>query len=300
MRLFSVLFILIAAVFWSCDKNEVYSPDGLIIKGSGSFRFRDYSGLANDPLQVYYHVPEGLASNRPVLLVFHGGGRDGAFSRDALIEKADKKRFALLVPEFSRDQYPGGDAYNLANIFEDGDRPTPETLNPRKEWSFSLIDSLFNNFKNRSGLTTARYDVFGHSAGGQVAHRFLYFWPEASCNRIVAAAAGWYTMPDPLVDFPYGLGKSPAEQDDLSTFFSRPLIVVVGSKDNDPNASSLRRNAQVDRQGDDRLERAEYFFRESAQQAKKVGSVYAWQFKTLQGVGHDFTANAQYAADLLY
>jgi pantothenate kinase type III len=53
-------------------------------------------------------------------------------------------------------------------------------------------------------------------------------------------------------------------------------------------------------QGDDRLERAQYFYQESVQIAQNQNLSINWQYKTLTNVGHDFEANALYAMDLLY
>lgn len=144
------------------------------------------------------------------------------------------------------------------------------------------------------------HNIFGHSAGAQFAHRFLMFKPQAKYNRIVAASAGWYTMQDNQLDFPYGLKASPIENDDLSYIFSTPLTVMIGTADNDPNAPSLRHTSQAEAQGANRLERAQYFFTESRQLALVQGLTFNWQYKTLPLVGHDFNATGLAAADLLF
>tara|TARA_B100001115_G_scaffold182217_1_gene177958 strand:+ start:2102 stop:3004 length:903 start_codon:yes stop_codon:yes gene_type:complete len=300
MRQVFLLFCLLTGL-WSCDKNEVISPQTAQgLEGTGLYHFKAYPNLAAGGLPVFYHVPADLPANAPVLIVFHGNGRDAEYSRDQLIAKANRLKFALVVPEFSSDAYPGGDKYNLGNIFEDGDHPSESTLNPKEEWTFSVIEPLFENFKTRTGLSTTQFDVFGHSAGAQVAHRYLFFWNDAPMNRVVAAAAGWYTLPDTSVQFPYGLGASPAENADLSTFFSRPLTIVIGTADNDPNAASLRQTPQARAQGTNRLARAQYFYQQSIQQAQAIASPFSWQYRELQNVDHDFEATSAFAADLLY
>lgn len=295
------VYLTVALVILGCDKNEVVAPQAITdLTGTGSFTFKSYAPLADKPISVYYHVPTNLVENSPILLVFHGNNRDAAPSRDALIAKADKLGFAVLVPEFSRALFPNSDQYHLGNIFEDGDRPSPQTMNPMEEWTFSLIDPLFEHFKNLTGLTNPTYDILGHSAGGQVAHRYIYFWNNARFNRVVASASGWYTMPDRSIEFPYGLEKSPAEQLPYNAMFSVPLTVLIGTADNDPNAASLRHTTEADAQGSNRLARAQFFFQQSAATAQANNSNFAWQYKTMNNVGHDFTASAAYAADLLY
>jgi hypothetical protein len=107
-------------------------------------------------------------------------------------------------------------------------------------------------------------------------------------------------MPNTAIDFPYGLAQSPAESQSLRSYFEQDLTVLCGTRDNDPNANSLRRNSRADVQGDDRLERAQYFYQESVQIAQNQNLSINWQYKTLTNVGHDFEANALYAMDLLY
>ena len=108
-------------------------------------------------------------------MVLHGGSRNANDYRDAFIEKSNSLGFIVVAPEFSHASFPGGDSYNLGNIFVDGDNPTSETLNPEYEWSFSIFDPLFTYVKDLTNNTSQTYDVFGNSAGGQVAHRLLLF-----------------------------------------------------------------------------------------------------------------------------
>ncbi len=302
-RLYSVLMAIV--LLWSCDNakkiNQEPGPDAeLTLRGTGNFKFTPSVPLNGKPVQVYYHIPQNATSQSPALMVFHGAGRDAKESRDALVAKANQFNFITLVPEFSDEYYAGGDEYNLGNIFEDGDHPSPETLNPEAEWTFSVIDPVFDFFKQKSGLATDAYDVFGHSAGAQFAHRLLMFRPNAKYKRVVAASAGWYTMPDNSVDFPYGLKESPAENGDRKATFSTLLTVIVGLKDNDPNASGLRHNSKADAQGDDRLERAQYFYTESKNIAQSQALGFNWQYQSLPNVDHDFNATSTAAANILY
>ena len=44
------------------------------------------------------------------------------------IDKANEYGVILIAPEFSDLDFPSGNAYNLGNIFIDGNNPSPETL----------------------------------------------------------------------------------------------------------------------------------------------------------------------------
>ena len=303
MRILNVIFLtfLIGIGLAGCDKNEVIVPDNNTgLKGTGDFVFSSYAPLADKPVRVFYHIPSSTTPLSPVLMVFTGAGRDAEASRDDLIAKADQKGFLVVVPEFSDQYYPGGDQYNLGNIFEDGDHPSPATLNSEDVWTFSIVDPIFNEVKTMTGNESATYDVFGHSAGAQFAHRLLMFKPNAKINRVVEASAGWFTMPDPTVNFPYGTGQSPLQGSNLSYFFSNEMTVMVGALDTDPNSFNLRHTSGADAQGFNRVERAHYFFNESQILAGNAGQTFNWSFVSLPNVGHEFGPEAFAAADILY
>lgn len=133
----------------------------------------------------------------------------------------------------------------------------------------------------------APVDLFGWSAGAQLAHRAAMVTP-SRVRRLVVAAAGWWTFPDPEVDWPLGWRGIPAGWDCLGprAFLRIPTLVVVGTADTgrDPN---LRADPVIDlRQGLSRLERARRFSRALRAAGGEVTLV------ELEGVSHDFEAAA--------
>ena len=206
------------------------------------------------------------------------------------------------MPEFNDIDFPGGDAYNLANIFEDGDNPSASTLNDESDWTISVLDPIFDHVRDLTDNETSRYDLFGHSAGSQVAHRFLLFKPTNKTNKVILSAAGWYTVPNISIDFPYGLNKGPFMYSTgiLDEFFFKNISVIVGTEDNDPNAASLRHTDEAELQGAHRLSRAEHFFNESQNIANQINSPFNWQFQTVPNVGHQYNIMAGVASEFLY
>ncbi|MEM6262739.1 MAG: hypothetical protein AAGI38_09550 [Bacteroidota bacterium] len=296
---YPTLLFLLLLVFSACDNPVEIPPTDAEYEGSGVFTYTDYAPLASQPIRVFYHIPEDPGPNTPILFVFHGGDRNGANYRDAWREQANQRGFMVFVPEFSSTYYPGGDAYNLGNVFEDGDNPSASTLNDEPEWTFSIVEPLFLHIKEAMQNTGRSYKVYGHSAGAQFVHRMLLLKPNNSFGTTVASASGWYTVPDVGIRFPYGTGESPAAQSDLSSFFERDLIVMVGENDSDPNSPGLRRNPTVDLQGNNRLERAQHFFQRSQQIADSLQANFNWRYEALPGVGHDFQPTIRRAAPLL-
>jgi pimeloyl-ACP methyl ester carboxylesterase len=145
-----------------------------------------------------------------------------------------------------------------------------------------------------------QFDAFGHSAGAQFAHRLLLFKPDLPVDGMVASASGWYTVPDPGIDFPYGLGQSPAESANMSLYFGEALTVMVGALDTDPNSFDLRHNEWADAQGLQRVERAQHFYNRGAKLAGGIGAEFYWTYAEVPGVGHEFAPLAAAAVEILY
>ncbi|MBX2800509.1 MAG: lamin tail domain-containing protein [Myxococcales bacterium] len=271
---------------------------GAAVAGTGSFTFVPDGALSDRPVNVHYHVPAGADAYTPIVLVFHGASRNAAEYRDAWIAEADTHDFAVFAPEFTDTLFPTGDAYNLGNIFEDGDNPTTATLNPVDEWTLSLVEPLFDEVVDRTGSCETVFHAFGHSAGAQFLHRLAIFLPDGPYGTLIAANSGWYTVPDPAVTFPYGLGASPQELE-CPTWFDVELVVHIGSDDTDPNSPGLRHTVEADAQGLNRYDRAYYFLQESEAVALAESVSIEWELVEVPGVGHVQEDMADFAGDWL-
>ena len=217
-----------------------------------------------------------------------------------MISKANQYGFIVITPEFSSTNFPGGDSYNLGNVFIDGDNPSPPTLNPEGDWTFSVIEPLFDFIKQSINNTTLKYQIFGHSAGGQFAHRFVMYKPNARYDKVVASASGWYTETDLNISFPYGFMESPLESISLDGLFEKKLIIQIGDLDNDPNAAGLRHNQYADTQGLNRLERAQHFFNTASDLANTNNFQFHWELYINGGANHNFEIACEKGADLIF
>jgi pimeloyl-ACP methyl ester carboxylesterase len=306
MRSRSILILIIIILFYSCSSKN----DGVIgldnftelnsqSEGSGTFPFV-YNSNANKILDVYCHIPENSDSSTPIVFLFHGNNRNANDYRNSLVAKANLYGFILIVPEFTTTQFPGGDGYNLGNVFTDGDNPSVSSLNNESEWAFSVIEPLFNYTKQNLNNQTSKYHIIGHSAGAQFAHRFLFFKPLAKIDKMVASAAGWYTTLDLETNFPYGLNASPLEGINFSLLFSKQLTILVGSNDNDPNSSALRHNSVVDLQGLNRLDRATSFYDNAQSKAADLSVNFEWDFVINSNEDHNYLIEVSKAADIIF
>ena len=87
---------------------------------------------------------------------------------------------------------------------------------------------------------------------------------------------------------------------DLQSALEQPLVVLLGTADDDPAYPNLRRTPEAMAQGPHRVARGEYFFRSAAAAATAEGAELGWTLEKVEGVGHDNGGMAQAAAAWLY
>ena len=264
---------------------------GLAPNTTGSFNFVPQSPLNRPALEVFYHIPDGDISTMPILMSFHGSSRDGDNHRDYWIDMANENGFMVFAPEFTTANYPGlGDNYIMSNIFDDGDNPSTETFNSPNEWTCSILDPLFEYIKTNVSGTQTNYSAWGHSAGAQFLHRLLMYLPDSKINVAICSNAGWYTVPENTVSYPYGTANSELSDEAIVSFFAQKLIVHLGENDTTPSTSNggPRSNTTVNnQQGFTRFDRGEYFYNTASDIASDLTVPFNWELHTVPNVGHN-------------
>lgn len=194
--------------------------------------------------------------------------------------------------------------FNAAGTVADSEvRATGLEVNPdRDDWIFADFDRIFAVARSALDLEADSYDLFGHSAGGQILHRLALFHPGSKTDRILAANSGWYTLPELETDFPYGLAGTPVEERGLAEALGEEgLVVFLGEEDDaDETRGSLRSTPRADRQGPGRLSRGRYFYRVAEDAADRLGVALGWKLHLVPGVGHDYERMSAAAAEYLY
>jgi poly(3-hydroxybutyrate) depolymerase len=263
-----------------------------IPNGKWSFVFTDAKGRgAEAPMRVYTYRPRKCDTKCPIQFVLHGLKRNASTYRDAWELIADNYGLIIVAPEFSQRDWPRAAGYNLGNV-EQADR---------EKWSFSVIEHLFDEVRDGQ----ADYRIFGHSAGGQFVHRMMLFRPDSRASVAVAANPGWYTMPewrkDRKVDaFPYSLVDAKVGEPELRRALARRFVLMVGEKDNDPDAENLSKTDGAMKQGAGRVERGENFFKAATAAAKDLGVKFAWELVEVPETAHSGSKMGRFAADYLY
>lgn len=241
-----------------------------------------FDGWAGPPLRVYASRAPALEADRPVVIVMHGVERNAREYRDQWHELALTHRFLLLAPEFAADDFPASNGYNLGYQEDAEGRPRP-----RERWSYAALEPLFDDARRRFGARATRYALYGHSAGAQFVHRYLFYVPNARVAQVVPANAGWYLMPDYAAAYPYGLAGAAVTPEDLHRALALPVTVLLGERDTDPDHSSLRRTPEALRQGATRLDRGRLFYATAQAYAEQLGLEFNWRLVLVPGAGHD-------------
>ncbi|WP_130736021.1 hypothetical protein [Flavobacterium sp. J27] len=303
IRTYNVLVFLLFCLI-SCSQSEMQEeeqerPLNELSSGTGMFQYTYHVANFSKTMRVFYYIPQYKTETTPILFVFHGAERNADEYRDAMIAKAETLGFIVIAPEFSEQNFSGGDKYNLGNVFVDGDHPSVTTLNAENEWTFSIIEPLFDEVRTKIHSVNTTYYAFGHSAGGQFLHRLLQFKPNVRIVKAVVSASGWYTFPE-AINFPYGINQSPLENMSFSAFLSKKVYIQVGENDTNPNDAGLRHNQYADAQGLNRRARAEHFFQFCQQVAVANTISFNWNFSYVANADHDYVKASEKAATLLF
>lgn len=302
MSLRRKLFLLISAVIILCAAFLLWSPShnmpesaGLPV-GKSDYGFVEQTGVTNDPIRIYAYRSAGWKPGKVIVIVFHGTGRNAKNYRSGWVGPADENNLLVICPEFTQAKYPGTRYYNTGNIM---DRLSGNgELQPKSRWVFPAIDRIISDIKTRMDAHESPVVIFGHSAGGQMVHRYAIFGGRTDARLIMPANAGWYTMPDTMVSFPYGLGRVPVSRKKLASAFAKPVVVLLGEADIKRNAKLLT-NPQADRQGLNRLARGKNFFETAKLKAAELGVPFNWRLVTVPGVGHQGAKMANAAVKVI-
>jgi pimeloyl-ACP methyl ester carboxylesterase len=292
--LFSFSFISLAA-----DSDDLELDSEL-----GSFYVDAGDGREGNKIEVFYYKPKTFDENSNIVMVLSDRDRNSEMARNRWIAAAKKYNLFILSPMYTSDVYPTSANYDLAGtltVIEDEYVP----IEDRSQWIFEDFDRVFDIAVEATQSNQTGYDFFGHGSSGELAHRLALFYPQTKANRIVAANASWYTVPDFSSPFPYGLKRAPIQPEpmisQLPLSFSKKLIVLLGENDNEDEFRGwFRRDKFADLQGTHRLERGRYFYEQSELQANTLNTSFAWDIQLVPSVGHSPTRMSIAAADVLF
>ena len=249
--------------------------------GKSDFAFTDARSNPDKPLTAWYYKPATATRDSRVIFVMTGVKRNAEVYRNNWIRHADKHNFILVVPEFPRRYYNKSDDYTFGGVTES---------DPEK-WGFRTLEHLFDEIRQREGLSAEKYSIYGHSAGAQFTHRLMLFTgASARVDTAVAANAGWYTLPlytsDPLFKFPLTITPESVPESALPRIYANRLFILLGDQDTDIRHKDLNRTPPAMAQGEHRLARGHYFYRAAKAQAAALDLPFNWTLVVVPGVAH--------------
>ncbi|MDX5361974.1 MAG: hypothetical protein LPL00_10870 [Alphaproteobacteria bacterium] len=221
------------------------------------------------------HIPARAVPGAAPLVAIHGISRNAGEHLRAYRALAESSGRILIAPRFRSPAHP---RYQQLGTEE---RPADRAL-------IGILDEV------AAGLARPARPVIliGFSGGAQFAHRFAMAHPE----RVAAlglGAAGWYTLPDAALPYPFGLGggtsRAAEARENLDRFLSLPIHVHVGALDL-ARDDVFRSDPHLDAaQGATRVERAARWARAVEGAARSRGLASRVTFELLPGCAHDFT-----------
>jgi hypothetical protein len=261
--------------------------------GRHSITYHD-EAFPDRPLILHAARPQRFDTETPVLLVHHGVGRNGRDYRDYWAPMVDDLDILVISLEFTEAAFPDYLWYHFGNLHDvDG------TSNPRSAWTFGTDERLFSRLR-ASGLTRqARYGLFGHSAGGQFVHRMLSFGYREHVAVAVSANAGTYAMPDLGIAWPFGLGETAVDPDQLKALLRFPITVMTGTDDTKTTGRFFPKGPRSMKQGPHRHGRAHRYVELGHEAAARLGTSCAWTVIDVPDVGHDGRLMSQAAAPVI-
>jgi poly(3-hydroxybutyrate) depolymerase len=235
-----------------------------------------------EPITVFTYKPANYAGG-PLLVVFHGVGRNAEAYRDHAIAMADRFRALVAAPLFDAGRFKA-ERYQRGGVLRKG---VPQ---PREQWTYAFVPRLVEQVRAMEGRPDLPYYLIGHSAGGQFLVRLAAFMP-GSARRIVAANPGSELFPTRDMAFGYGFGGLPPELSSaaaLRAYLAAPLTLYLGTGDTVADRHFDRSPAAM-RQGASRLERGRACFERARALAEENHWTFNWRKVETRGVGHSAT-----------
>ena len=264
--------------------------------GEGVFTYADYAPYADKPIDVHYFIPsDGDAATMPILFVMQGADRGWTYLMKTWKQDAQKYRFIVVIPVFTKELYPV-EEYQEMGVYSEGG-----TLNAPERTAAILIDKMFERFRDEIGGRQEHYSFYGHSAGGQFIHRALLLHDSPYVERSVVGSPGWYTFPDNRgMRYPYGVTDLPyLNEDDLRRFVTSNAWVQVSDGDT-LRESFLRKTPEAELQGRNREERGKSFYASICKAAEDLGVENGWKFVEEHNIAHHSSGMGKRAVKYLF
>ena len=254
-KVISLIFFIFLLIFPSCTLSSENLP-AIKTRPGEIVENHDHYGT------FFTYVPEEVENPR-LLALIHGTPLEGVdpepyarYYASNWTDFADREGIVLIAPVFNQADF--------SSRYGDRARGGYRGLFGREIGADAWLIRLVEAHQAVLGGEGAKFFLYGHSAGGQFAARFLVTHPELVEQAVISSAA---TYPQPMddVSWPFGMGEFEADlvwDDgtitheqillDVETWLSAtqvPLTVIVGLND----TTDIRPDLIPGQQGTDRI-----------------------------------------------
>ena len=238
-----------------------------------------YAAWNKPDVDLLYVLPKEINSDTKVLFVIHGASRNAEFYLEQWIESSKDKNIILVAPHFIKRNFRSYHTLEMST--------SSGVINTDKNtWLTGSIKSFYTYFQSKYNLESDTYLMFGFSGGSQFIHRYLMYGEDQAIERAAIGSAGWYTFVESK-PFPWGIKNMPLEPGRLEWLMSREVLLLLGSKDNDPLSKSLNKTKGSMEQGSDRLMRGKNYFNSLINVGNYFQVPFRWKYQLVRGVNHD-------------
>jgi pimeloyl-ACP methyl ester carboxylesterase len=257
----------------------------------------------------YAYLPTTAPEEPEVLVLVHGTPQEGetaessaGYLATAWIDFAEEEGFILIAPTFNQEDFSS----RLGDHAMSGYRGLFGREIGADEW----VQHLVGAYQEAFGSEGEPFYLYGHSAGGQFAGRFLVTHPE-SVKAAVISSAATYPQPTTEVAWPFGMGELHADVEwdpdtvlqvdvvpDLETWLTAtqvPLTVIVGLND----TGELPGYLIPGQKGSNRYVIARNWVADMAAFAQANGLESRFRFEIVPGIGHSMTGLMPYSQEAL-
>ncbi len=147
------------------------------------------------------YVPRSVKPDSTVLVICHGIFSDGTAELaasnciDDWFAFSEKERVILVAPVFDNRNFAVTQAGALGGY---------RTLTGREIGADEFLHEIIEVYRKANPKYDGRFLLFGHSAGGQLANRYVVRHPQRVIAALISSPA-WFAFPDPNERWPNGM-----------------------------------------------------------------------------------------------
>ena len=300
---FTSLLALLAALLWpACTPPEPPPQPPPVDHRPGQVaEVKDAFGT------FYAYVPADLGAEPGLLVLVHGTPAEeetaeatARYYVENWADFAEEQGLILIAPAFSQEDFSSRKGDHALG----GYRGLFGREIGADDWVLRLVKAHQQAF----GIKEKSFYLYGHSAGGQFAARFVVAHPE-QVKKVVITAAATYPQPNPEVAWPFGLGELHADIEWNAATTRRvdvtpdkqkwlaatqvPLTVIVGLND------TAELPAFPGQKGKNRFGIGRNWVLDMASFAGENGLECRFKFEMAPGAGHSMSGLLPYSQKAL-